>query len=209
MTGREFVQYGCGHSCPSGWVNYDSSPQLRLERLPLIGRLVRSGRFGRFPAGVRYGDIVSGLPRSDGSASLLYCSHVLEHLSLGDLRTALENSRRVLASGGVFRIVLPDLRRLSEDYQQSSAPDRGVVFIRHSGMGRESRPRGGIQLIRQFIGNSHHLWLWDFDGLAAELKNAGFVGIRRAEFNDSGIDAFSEVEAESRWRDSLGIQCTI
>ena len=208
MPNRGFVQYGCGLSCPAGWVNYDCSPQLRLERLPVFGRFFRGGPHGRFPEGVLYGDIVTGLPRPAGSAELLYCSHVLEHLTLDDLRRSLRNSHRLLATGGVFRIVLPDLEQLIHSYQHSTAEDRGVTFIRDSLMGMTSRPRGGMALIRQAFGNSHHLWLWDYSGLAKELSEAGFLGIRRAEYNDSGIEGFSEVESEDRWRNALGIQCT-
>ncbi|MQP68452.1 hypothetical protein GE253_24335 [Niveispirillum sp. SYP-B3756] len=60
-----FVQYGCGWTAPPGWHNFDASPTLRFERLPLVGRLYsKNGR--RFPDNVRYGDIVRGLPLAPG-----------------------------------------------------------------------------------------------------------------------------------------------
>ncbi|HEX6859864.1 MAG TPA: hypothetical protein VF138_06660, partial [Caulobacteraceae bacterium] len=60
-----YVQYGCGLSAPDGWLNFDASPTLRLQRLPLVGRLLTRGRV-RFPEAVRYGDITRGLPLADG-----------------------------------------------------------------------------------------------------------------------------------------------
>ena len=54
-----YVQYGCGLSAPVGWQNFDASPTLRLQKIPLIGKLVRKVDF---PSNVLYGDIVKGLP---------------------------------------------------------------------------------------------------------------------------------------------------
>ncbi len=95
---RKYLQYGCGWSAPKGWRNFDASPTLRFERLPLIGRLyTRNGQ--RFPENVEYGDIVKGLPVAAQSFHGVYCSHVLEHLSLADFRTALINTWRILKTG--------------------------------------------------------------------------------------------------------------
>ncbi len=96
---RNYLQYGCGWSAPKGWRNFDASPTLRFERLPLIGRLyTRNSQ--RFPENVEYGDIVKGLPVAEESFHGVYCSHVLEHLSLADFRTALINTWRILKGGG-------------------------------------------------------------------------------------------------------------
>lgn len=202
-----FIQFGCGLSCPPGWRNYDSSVRLRLQMIPLLGRCVPAGPFGRFPRGVMYGDIVTGLPVPNGSAALLYCSHVLEHLALDELRMAIPNCFRLLANGGVFRIVLPDLEKMIHAYNESNATDRSICFIRSTLMGKEERSRSLGARLRDAIGNSHHLWLWDYASLSNELAMAGFKNIRRARFGDSGIPAFAAVEDQSRWADELGIQC--
>src|ERR1041384_7587350 len=107
METREYVQFGCGFSAPEGWLNFDASPTLRFERLPLVGKLyTRNTR--RFPANVMFGDIVKGLPLADGSCQGIYCSHILEHLALNDLDAALKNVCRYLCADGTFRLVLPD-----------------------------------------------------------------------------------------------------
>jgi SAM-dependent methyltransferase len=208
MTPSDCVQFGCGLSCPEGWVNYDSSPRLRLQRLRFLGRLMPAGPFGRFPDAVRYGDIVKGLAVRDGSVRLLYCSHVLEHLSLQDLRQALRNCARLLAPQGVFRLVLPDLEVLINGYMDSRDATRAERFIRSTLMGAESRDRGIRGFVDGFLGNARHLWLWDYSGLAHELKAAGFGEIRRARFGDSGIAEFTAVESADRWVEALGIQCS-
>lgn len=201
------MQYGCGQSAPAEWCNFDSSMRLRIERIPVVGRLIPAGPFGRFPPYVRYGDIVKGLPLPPGAASLLYCSHVLEHLSLEDFRTALQNSRRVLSVGGIFRLAMPDLQPLMERYVQSDASDAAVTFMLWTGLGKRGRRGGVIEGMIDSLRNSQHLWLWDYRATADELAKAGFREIRRARYGDSGIEAFAAVENESRWDNALGIQC--
>src|SRR5579883_3262393 len=100
MSEALYVHYGCGLTAPAGWLNFDASPTLRWERMPLLGRLYTKNA-ERFPAGVRYGDIVRGLPIPEGSCKGIYASHVLEHLALNDFHRALENTRRMLAPGGI------------------------------------------------------------------------------------------------------------
>jgi len=203
---RLYVQYGCGMSAPGGWRNFDASPTLRFERLPLLGQLyTRNGR--RFPANVEYGDIVRGLPLADDSCDAVYCSHVLEHLALEDFRVALRNTHRVLKHDGVFRLVLPDLYQCASSYLASSAPDAASAFLREACLGQEKRPRSLRDLAVSLWGNSPHLWMWDYKSIVPELERAGFVAVRRASFGDSADDMFRRVEDQARWDDCLGVEC--
>ena len=110
-----YVHYGRGLRAPRGRLNFDSSPSLRLSRLPMLGRAF-GGAIPRFPASVRYGDIVRGLPVTGRSCSGVYASHVFEHLSLVDARSALANTLKILRPGGVFRLLVLDLELLACDY---------------------------------------------------------------------------------------------
>lgn len=49
--------------------------------------------------------------------------------------------------------------------------------------------------------------MWDYPSLEHELSDAGFVEIRRCFLNDSSDKAFLEVEEESRFIDSVGMEC--
>jgi hypothetical protein len=197
-----YVQYGCGFSAPDGWLNFDASPTLRIERIPIIGRVISaalSGNALRFPASVRYGDIRRGPLVLPGTAEGVYASHVLEHLSLADFRKALEHTYAMLAYGGTFRLVVPDLLARARAYVDLA--DQGKCyaaeqFVRTTGLGRERR-----SLIRDLLGNSLHLWMWDEASIALELRKVGFVEIRRCEIGDSGITAFKAVEEEVRFYD--------
>jgi hypothetical protein len=203
------VQYGCGLSAPEGWLNFDSSPTLRVQRMPLVGAFLR-GRLGvAFPPAVRYGDIVKGLPVRDASCDAVYCSHVLEHLALEDCRMALAHTFRILKPGGVFRCVLPDLERAARNYV--AALDQGDVTAgvrfmgRNTLVGMEQRPKGVKGAIQHHFGNSLHLWMWDEAGLRDALLKAGFTEVRRCGFNDSANKAFLAVEDPSRYNGALGV----
>ena len=179
------MQYGCGASAPEGWLNFDASPTLLVEKL------IRRHRV--FPRHVRYGNIVRGLPVAEGTCAGIYASHVLEHLALDDFRTALANTRRMLAPGGVFRLVVPDLERMCHEYAGAHA------FMRDSGLGHVRRPG-----LRALFGNSAHLWMWDEASMMQELRDAGFARMRRAGFGDN--PEFHAVEDPERWKDCLGME---
>jgi hypothetical protein len=74
-------------------------------------------------------------------------------------------------------------------------------------LGQESRGRGVKSFLRDWLGNSRHLWMWDFRGLSQELARAGFKDIRRASFGDNAHEAFRSVEQRDRWDGCLGFEC--
>ena len=200
------IQYGCGWTAPKEWINFDASPTLRFERIPILGSFYTKN-IDRFPANVKYGDITKGLPISDHSASAVYCSHVLEHLSLEDLRKALKNTKKILKPGGIFRLVMPDIETLAKGYLERTDCNAAIDFMRDSYLGVEFRPRGAVGLLKAWLGNSGHLWMWDYKSMQQELANAGFSGIRRAYFGDDESGIFDPVETEERWKMCLGIRC--
>ena len=201
-----YVQYGCGWSAPKEWRNFDASPTLRFEKLPIIGALyTRNER--RFPDNVEYGDIVKGLRISRKSCKVVYCSHVLEHLSLGDFRVALKNTHEILQDGSTFRFVLPDLDFHVREYVDNKSHDAALSFMMETGLGQENNSRNFLGKILSSYGNSRHLWMWDYKSIEAELLNAGFHEVRRAVFGDSTDSMFLMVEDRTRWNSALGVEC--
>jgi len=206
---NEYVQYGCGMSAPKSWKNFDASPTLRFERMPIIGKLYTKNS-SRFPENVEFGDIVRGLPVTTDSCIGVYCSHILEHLCLEDFREALKNTYKILKYGGCFRLVLPDLEYSIKQYldNSNSSTDASLSFLRETYLGKEKRSRGLKGFIAEWLGNSQHLWMWDYKSISLELKNEGFTNIRRANFGDSTDLMFNDVEDEGRWINCLGVECT-
>ncbi len=199
------VQYGCGLSAPEGWLNYDASPRLRVERLPIIGIAMRQSGRALFPANVRYGDIVTGLPLADGSVDALYCSHILEHIDRASVEIALANSHRLLRPGAPFRLIVPDLlwraRKFVTDHEAgiASAADE---FMYSCYLGEERPSRTVMAKLRALLGNSAHRWMFDAPQMKALLARAGFTDIRDCRFGDSEVEAFKQVEDEGRFIDT-------
>jgi SAM-dependent methyltransferase len=89
------LNVGCGQTFHPEWINVDVVPAA---------------------PGVRRVDLAHGLPFADRSIDACYCSHVLEHLRPEAAARALAEMFRVLRPGGVVRLVVPDLRRIAEQY---------------------------------------------------------------------------------------------
>lgn len=222
-----YVQYGCGMCAPQEWKNFDI---LRFKRLPLLNDFLpqricafiyHHWKDPMFPANVEFGDIVRGLPIPDNSCKGLYCSHLLHQFALDDFRTVLKNSYRVLQPGGIFRQVMPDLEYLVHKYLDDPSPDAMYRFMRSSCFGYETYPKSLKSLLKGYLTQSYwarRKWMWDFKGLAIELRDAGFRDIRIAEIGDSGDPMFDLVEDPARWGEApaertgwwekgLGIHC--
>lgn len=199
-----YVQYGCGPSAPDGWTNFDVSPTLRLQRLPVVGGLFKLGGLPVFSDNVRYGDIVAGLPVDDNSVDGIYASHVLEHLAYDDFWMALRNTYRLLKPGGIFRLVVPDLESRARAYLARLGEGDVAAndwFLQNTYLGKQSRPRGPLEYLRYLFGNTAHLWMWDERSMCGALDKVGFTDIRRAAFNDCVDQQFRRVEAIERFRD--------
>jgi len=196
-----YVQYGCGWSAPDDWINFDASFTLRWERLPILGRIyTKNAR--RFPANVKYGDIVKGLPIAEESCRGIYASHVLEHLALEDFHRALKNTYKLLRKGGVFRLVVPDLEGLVREYLgrlERNEVNANTLLLRQTNLGTERRPRGIIGNVYKLLNTSSHLWMWDQTSLTYALEEAGFVQVRPCRFGDSEDDKFTLVEEAVRF----------
>jgi hypothetical protein len=206
-----YVQYGCGSSAPEEWINFDASPTLRIQKIPVIGRIMRNKLNVVFSSNVLYGDIIKGLPLTEEQCDGIYCAHVLEHLSLTDMRISLRNTFTILRKGGIFRCVVPDLEYYAREYIQSLDNGDLSASLKFIGadtiLGLEKRPGGLKGLITSYWGNSRHLWMWDAKSLSQELSVAGFSQIRVCKFNDCEDPMFKYVEEEVRFEKAVAIEC--
>lgn len=206
------VQYGCGKCAPDNWINFDISPTLRLERIPIIGRFFIRNEWGAYPKNVKIGNILHGLPgiKTD-SCDAVYCSHVLEHLHYNDLQKALYNTFKILKKGGTFRLVVPDMEVFVNTYlrnKQNGIKTACHTLISSTLMASEKTPKNFKDKIIDSLGNSKHFWNYDFDSMSHELEKAGFKNIRRATLNDSNNKDFLAVEDYGRFYLCLAIECT-
>lgn len=141
---------------PDGWKTFDIDPGPEVD---FVGDCRDLSRF------------------ADGSIAEIYASHVLEHLSYKDeIAPALMEWFRVLVSGGIAMISVPDLDTLCR------------LFV-HPQVDQQERARV-MQMIFGAQANSydfHKAGLWA-ELLGSLLHKAGFVQIERVP----GFDLFDD-----------------
>jgi len=160
------VHIGCGGHELAGWINVDNHPA------PLAINLDW------------------GLPLPSGSARYVFVAHLLEHLfHPAQSSRLLAEIRRVLAPGGVVRVVVPDI----EKYLRAYASGDEAFFV------ERRRERGlpleltNLETLLPYAGANatpdalfeHHKFGYDFATLASALERAGFVDVRRCGYQQS------------------------
>jgi predicted SAM-dependent methyltransferase len=181
------LHIGCGKGLLPGWINIDIHPA------PLSLNVLR------------------GLPFSVGTVRYIFVSHFLEHLYFPrDVKPFLCELRRVLAPGGILRVVVPDIEQCIDAYTNEDRrffagrretwewwpenPTRLEDFLAYAGAGPEPA----------YLFESHK-YGYDFETLRRVLEEAGFTGIERSSFMRSDhsalrIDEISEV-AKAKYGD--------
>jgi hypothetical protein len=163
----------------------------------------------RFPPNVRIGDIVKGLPLDEESCKGVYASHVLEHLALEDFHKALENTKRILTVGGVFRLVVPDLEWAAKEYaRRLEAGDAlaNTFFLGETHLGEKQRDKGPIGFAYKLLKTSRHLWMWDDLSLRKALADHDFREIRSCAFGDCEDPMFRLVEDAGRFHHAVALE---
>lgn len=89
------LNIGCGGLFHPAWINIDAS-----QHAP----------------GIIACDVRDGLPFADNTFQAVYHSHFIEHLTPADARVVFVECRRVLAGGGIIRVVAPDGERQTRLY---------------------------------------------------------------------------------------------
>jgi SAM-dependent methyltransferase len=165
------LHIGCGKGLLEGWVNIDIHPA------PLSM------------------NILWGLPFANGSVRYVFVSHLLEHLFFPrDVTPFLQEIRRVLAPGGIVRIVVPDVEQCIEAYGNNDRrffgsrretwpwwpenPTRLEDFLAYAGAGAEPA----------YLFESHK-YGYDFETLSKVLLDAGFGNVERSGYMASAHDA--------------------
>lgn len=109
------LNLGCGDRTHPDWLNIDFSLRSWLRAVPLVSRFVGGPNPPRF----LNHDLRRGIPCRDGTADVVYASHVLEHLEPEAAEQFVRQIHRVLRPGGTIRVVVPDLETAARRYLDS------------------------------------------------------------------------------------------
>lgn len=149
------LHFGCGSRILPGWVNLDA---YHCEGISLEL------------------DLQGDLPFGNGSVRWLFTEHVLEHIDRSVIGKVFSEFHRVLAIGGVARILVPDLKFYCTKYLDGDVetittplPDMHTT----------------ADAVNSVFNDHFHRFIYDFDTMKIELEKAGFSDIVCSKYGES------------------------
>lgn len=218
------VNLGCGLQTPSGWVNLDGSYNAKLAKHPFLRRalawlnlLPADALNVPWSSSILIHDIRKPLPFADGAVAAIYASHVLEHLYREEAEQVAKESFRILATGGVLRVVVPDLEAIVREYMGERP--FGALTSDDERLCRADRLNRRLLMRYPTPAHSHvlrriydswkdlhsHKWMYDTESLVALVKGAGFIDVRRRDYLESEIADIGVLEEQSRVVNGAGV----
>ncbi len=179
QTSIRRLNWGCGGWTPRGWINSD----------------IKQGRGIDISA-----DIRSGLPLEDASMDYIVSIHALPEMHYNDQLPTLQELRRVLKSGGVLRLVLPDLLKGVRAFERGDrdyflVPDEDVKSL-------------GAKLVVQLIWYGYSRTLFTAEFIEEMLRKAGFDQIAHCSYQQTRSQFPEIVELDNRENESLYVEAT-
>lgn len=95
MYDKIYLNLGCGNRYHPDWINIDIAPN--------------------DPKIVQH-DLSRGIPFADATCDVVYHAAVLEHMRCPDAEVFMRECHRVLKSGGIVRVGVPDLEKICKKY---------------------------------------------------------------------------------------------
>ena len=207
------INIGCGQTPTPGWRNFDNSFSLKLAKVPFLPELLlrikfleeRQYDFIRFARlnRIEYGDATRGLPLADNSVEVLYTSHMLEHLDQTEVSMFLKEAKRLLMSGGILRLAVPDIKKQVDQYLLFGDAD---AFITGTHM-CVSRPRTIPQRLKiLLVGTRHHQWMYDGKSMCRLLTSNGFNNAKVFQPGETDIRDPGPLDLQERLSESVYVE---
>jgi predicted SAM-dependent methyltransferase len=114
------------------------------------------------------------LPFPDDWAERIVTTHTLEHIEPRLVARTLAEWKRVLRPGGSLHVSVPNTPALMQSYQRASNDEKWAVIAALLGMYADKDVRSPLELRHR----ADHQVLYDFELLAALLRDAGFTEVR-------------------------------
>lgn len=194
------LNLGCGLQAPAGWANLDRSPNLLLDRVHPLKRVLRGlgilseAHMASWPRNIVLHDLRKPLPYEDGSAEAVYSSHTLEHLYLDEAAAVLRDVQRVLRPDGVVRLALPDAEAMAREFLAASDDAEAARrFTWELNAGPLEAPSRRARAMAP-LASGFHRWQPTWSLVRSMLEEAGFADVRRCGFLQGDCPDLASVE---------------
>ncbi|HEV8657243.1 MAG TPA: methyltransferase domain-containing protein [Thermoanaerobaculia bacterium] len=154
------IHLGSGDHRIAGWINIDRDVMMQVDVVA---------------------DLTSEMPLRSGSVDLIHSEDFIEHIDQAAGELALRECHRVLRTGGVMRLLTPDLRALVEEIYLRRNPHH----LRWCSAYLEADdPCEALNMHMRMSGE--HRFIYDEEHLTSLLREIGF-DVRRVRYNWSTV----------------------
>ncbi len=121
-------------------------------------------------------------PLREGSVQYIFCEHMFEHLDYHEEALPfLKDCFRLLRSGGILRIVVPDAEKFCKVYSSNDWNEAEKL-----------RGKDCVQTLMELVNDvfrqsGEHQFAYDEETLRMKLTEAGFTGILRSRYGESKV----------------------
>jgi predicted SAM-dependent methyltransferase len=119
----------------------------------------------------------------DESVDLIYCCHMLEHLTYFETQDALHRWYKVLKPHGILRLSVPDLERVFAHYFYY----KNLDLLMHMLYGSQRH---------EF---DYHKNGWDFERLKCDLESTGFHSVKRWDWRTTEPHNYCDDYSQAYW----------
>ena len=169
------LHLGCGRNLLDGWINTDFN----------------TAKF----RGSDFLDVTEKFPYDDNSVDYVFSEHMIEHISYQDGKFMIEESFRVLKSGGKIRISTPDLKFLINLYTEDKT-DLQKRYIDYSINHASYNVSIGTDtfIINNFVRDWDHTFIYDEKTLKSLFESVGFSDVKSYLITESEDENLKNLE---------------
>jgi len=118
-------------------------------------------------------DVTKPFPIQDNIVDLVFSSHLLEHLSREEGYAFLQECHRILKTGGIIRLSVPDSKKITKDYVDGKIRDHRFINTGVSDADDDALAYYNLLL-------ASHKTVYDEESLKAILAKIGFKNIEKS-----------------------------